>query len=201
MPMRLYPSRKLPPYSYVPGKFPHPIRDERGHSFGHLEPPPATPYESLGRGEYHPYLWGFDLFNHGYYWEAHETWEAVWHACGRSGTRADLLKGLIKLSAAGVKAREGSLEGVRRHLLRAAELFETVEQAIRPAGWLMGLRPLALALRARELAAQSDELVNTIDEPVVAVLPVVLEPVLGSESPDQDNPRSPAGDSAKMPRN
>ena len=52
----------------------------------------------------HDYLLGCDLFNHGYYWEAHETWEGLWNACGRSGTTADFLKGLIKLAAAGVKA-------------------------------------------------------------------------------------------------
>ena len=128
-----------------------------------------------------PYFWGFDLFNHGYYWEAHETWEAVWHACGRRGPSADLVKGLIKLAAAGVKAREGSSEGVRRHLLRAAELFEKVDQAINPEWWLLGLRPLALALRARDLAAKSEELLNTQDDPVVIVMPMEIYPVRGTK--------------------
>jgi uncharacterized protein len=22
--------------------------------------------------------WGLDVFNHGYYWEAHEAWEGLW---------------------------------------------------------------------------------------------------------------------------
>ncbi|TGQ49534.1 DUF309 domain-containing protein, partial [Mesorhizobium sp. M1C.F.Ca.ET.210.01.1.1] len=26
------------------------------------------------------FRWGIDLFNHGYYWEAHEAWEPLWHA-------------------------------------------------------------------------------------------------------------------------
>ena len=32
-----------------------------------------------------PYLYGIDLFNDGYYWEAHEVWEGLWHACGLRG--------------------------------------------------------------------------------------------------------------------
>jgi hypothetical protein len=39
---------------------------------------------------------------------------------------ADYLKGLIKLAAAGVKAREGQPVGVKRHARRAAELFQSV---------------------------------------------------------------------------
>ena len=50
---------------------------------------------------------GVALFNAGYYWEAHEAWEGLWHAYGRRGPTADVLKALIKLAAAGVKVREG----------------------------------------------------------------------------------------------
>lgn len=177
---RLCPNRPLPPYSYVPGKFPHPTRDERGHSFGRAEPPCSMPANEDWQS-CEPYLWGFDLFNHGFYWEAHEAWEAVWHSCGRTGPLADLVKGLIKLAAAGVKAREGSADGVRRHLLRGTELFEKVAEAIRPDEWLLGTQPRALATRARDLAAQSEQLVNTSDEPVVVVMPMELYPVGGME--------------------
>jgi len=65
-----------------------------------------------------------DLFNHGYYWEAHEAWEGLWLAVGKSGPVADLLKGLIKLAAAGVKAREGNVAGMVRHARRALELIQ-----------------------------------------------------------------------------
>lgn len=184
MPIRLCPGRSLPPYSYVPGKFPHPIRDERGHSFGHTEPSCQRPTNDDWQ-ECEPYLWGFDLFNHGYYWEAHETWEAVWHSCGRKGTTADLIKGLIKLAAAGVKAREGSTEGIRRHLQRAAELLEQVADAIDPGKWLLGVEPLAVAVRARDLAVQGEEMVKTSDEPVVVALPMELYPVRGDGMNDQ----------------
>lgn len=176
MPIRLCPNRSLPPYSYVPGKYPHPIGDERGHSFGRAEPPCAPPTMDNGR-HCEPYLWGFDLFNHGYYWEAHEAWEAVWHACGRSGILAELVQGLIKLAAAGVKAREGAVDGVRRHLLRGAELLERVAEAMAPEVRLLGVEPLALAIKMREMALQSEELMKTSDEPVVILMPMELYPL------------------------
>jgi hypothetical protein len=122
---RLAPEFPLPPYSYVTGQCPHPTRDPAGHSFGHTppEPEPLAPDHWQASREY---LFGCDLFNHGYYWEAHEVWEGLWKACGRSGTTAEFLKGLIKLAAAGVKHREGRNEGVRRHAARAVELFGLV---------------------------------------------------------------------------
>ena len=166
--------RPLPPYSYVPGKFPHPISEERGHSFGRAEPPCPVPTEENWRA-CEPYLWGCDLFNHGYYWEAHEAWEAVWHACGQRGVLADLLKGLIKLAAAGVKAREGKTGGIRRHLLRGAELLRNVQQAVGPKR-LWGIEPGVLAVTARDLAEKSEGLVMTSDEPVVVVMPLRILP-------------------------
>lgn len=125
---RLVPDEPLPPYTYVPGgKFPHPVRDPSGHRAGQPadDPPPLDPARW---GASRLYLFGCDLFNHGFYWEAHETWEAVWIACGRRGTAADFLKGLIKLAAAGVKAREGRPVGIARHAARAAELLTQVQR-------------------------------------------------------------------------
>ncbi len=122
---RLAPQTPLPPYAYVPGRFPHPVRDPAGHSHGHslreCGAIDATRWQTS-----HEYLLGCDLFNHGYYWEAHETWEGLWNACGRRGVEADFLKGLIKLAAAGVKVREGRPEGVARHGSRAGALFRDV---------------------------------------------------------------------------
>src|SRR6476661_8020059 len=113
-PVRLVPDEPLPPYSYVTGLFPHPTRDPLGHSFGNSAPASA-PVDPSNWSASRAYLVGCDLFNLGYYWEAHETWEGLWHACGRRGMTADFLKGLIKLAAAGVKAREGRRQGVARH--------------------------------------------------------------------------------------
>jgi uncharacterized protein len=119
---RYLPHREFPPYSYVPGQAPHPIRDPAGHMFGKEPSAAELLIEEWWNCE--EYLWGMDLFNHGYYWEAHEAWEGLWHAAGRSGPVADFLKGLIKLAAAGVKSREGSPSGRQRHLRRASELLD-----------------------------------------------------------------------------
>lgn len=120
---RLLPDVPLPPYTYVPGRSPHPFSDPRGHSFGQRPERPEPPDE-LRWQECRAYLYGIDLFNHGYYWEAHETWEGLWHACGRGGRMGSFLKALIKLAAAGVKLREGKPLGVHSHAGRAVELFQ-----------------------------------------------------------------------------
>ena len=100
------------------------MRDPSGHSYGHppRHPEPIDP-EHWDRSRDH--LLACDLFNHGYYWEAHEAWESLWHAAGRHGRVANFLKGLIKLAAAYVKAREGNPRGVERHALRSVELLKS----------------------------------------------------------------------------
>ena len=103
---RLVPDEPFPPYAYIPARFPHPVRDPRGHSYGKGDQKVKLPDSDCWQ-KCRPYLYGIDLFNHGYYWEAHDAWESVWLACGQKGVTADFLKGLIKLAAAGVKAREG----------------------------------------------------------------------------------------------
>lgn len=179
-PARLVPDVPLPPYAYVSGRWPHPLSDPAGHSYG--QPPADTAaLDPADWRQARPYLMGCDLFNHGYYWEAHETWEAVWQACGRSGTAADFLKGLIKLAAAGVKVREGRPEGVRRHGARAAELFGSV-QATTSAARYMGLDVGQLIAFAGRLAEgpevpSSAEAASQTTADVEIVLPLVLWPV------------------------
>lgn len=125
MPPR-YTDQPLPPYAHTPGVTPHPRSDPRGHSFG-LEEPATPPLDPDDWRASDAYLEGIDLFNHGYFWEAHEAWERLWIAAGRRGEVAAFLQGLIKLAAAGVKHREGRLDGVRRHARRAAALFASLD--------------------------------------------------------------------------
>jgi hypothetical protein len=101
------------------------VTDPAGHMYGKA-PTDIAPLDADHWPSCLAYLEGIDLFNHGYYWEAHEVWEGLWHAAGRRGTVADFLKGLIKLAAAAVKVREGNPSGVARHAHRAAELFTIV---------------------------------------------------------------------------
>lgn len=122
---RYAPEIPFPPYSYVSGLWPHPLRDPAGHSYGTTHAPVVLPDQSAWRS-CREYCYAVDLWNAGYYWEAHEQWEALWHAAGRTGATADFFKSLIKLAAAGVKVREGRSEGVVRHLARAAQLWQHV---------------------------------------------------------------------------
>ena len=116
---RWLPQKSFPPYAYLPGEKPHPVRDPTGHSY-HVEPIPVVAEALLGS---ETFLWGLDLFNHGYYWEAHEAWEGLWQGADRDGPLRMLFKGLILLSAAGIKIREGKHAAAVRHTGRAAALL------------------------------------------------------------------------------
>jgi len=117
---------------------------------------PAPPNPARWR-ECPEYLFGLDLFNHGYYWEAHEVWEGLWHACGRAGTTAAFLKGLIKLAAAGVKVKEGVARGVLDHARRAAELFREVQSKLFDGeSRYLGLVLLDLIALANRLAEENN---------------------------------------------
>ncbi len=129
--VRYAPDVLFPTYAFVPGRHPHPVTDPRGHSFGHPQIVPEPLNSQFPRNSIE-FLTAVDLFNAGFYWEAHETWEGLWIAAGRKGELADLLKSLIKLAAAGVKAREGQINGVQRHARRAVQLLHSI-RAERPA--------------------------------------------------------------------
>ena len=151
---RYAPDVPFPAYAFVPGRHPHPVTDPRGHSFGHPQTVPE-PLDSQCPGKSIEFLFAVDLFNAGYYWEAHEAWEGLWIAAGRKGVIADFLKSLIKLAAAGVKAREGQINGVQRHARRAEELLRSI-QTERPTDNcnFCGLNLDHLILGVRSLAEQ-----------------------------------------------
>ncbi len=161
---RYLPDVPFPPYTYVPGRTPHPVSDPAGHMYGE-EPEPAELFVDDWQ-RCTTYLLGIDLFNHGYFWEAHEAWEALWHTAGRSGPIADFLKGLIKLAAAGVKSLEGSEIGRARHARRAAELFETAAKQLGlKDAHLMGLN-LADLRRKAEFAIDVPTIPEDADRPI-----------------------------------
>ncbi|MFV0446655.1 MAG: DUF309 domain-containing protein [Planctomycetaceae bacterium] len=148
--------RPLPRYTHVPGRTPHPINDPDGHSFGLAigSPCPLDPDRPERSADY---LRGIALFNAGYYWEAHEVWEELWHAAGRRGTVARFLKGLIKLAAAGVKQYEGRPVGVQRHAERAVQLLSEVARAVSPNAIYAGLPLAALTSLAAAVTVASPE--------------------------------------------
>ncbi len=183
---RFCPDREFPSYSYVPGRYPHPISDPNGHSYKlndiskEREPSSLSLPTNLCSGwqELHEYLFGIDLFNHGFYWEAHETWEQLWIKFGRSGREADFLKALIKLAAAGVKARECRPVGVHRHACRARDLFRLVMGTAtgnQPSVHMGGMNLQALCETADTIAANAISLARQSDE-VTSALPFTLFP-------------------------
>ena len=175
-PPRLVPERPLPPYAYQPGRTPHPTRDPGGHSYGEGSETPAPPDPAEWRA-CRDYLYGIDLFNHGYYWEAHEAWEGLWVACGRRGPTATYLQALINLAAAGFKARWGNARGMRANARTALELFEAAARhpAVEPMRY-MGLDVRALADFAERISRSP----GTIDTAAVGdgrpVFDLVLRP-------------------------
>jgi len=113
LPGRYAPELDLPPYRYVPGFSPHPTAHPEGHSYGRPEVdtvhlPPERWFEDEA------YRAGVDLFNRGYYWEAHEMWEAVWHGCDKSRTQGLFVQGLIQISAALLRWHMGTERGTRK---------------------------------------------------------------------------------------
>jgi hypothetical protein len=117
-----YTDTPFPSYRFVPGRNPHPIAHPAGHSYV----PPGTPEPHMELRapekwrESREYLYGCDLYNHGYWWEAHEAWEHLWRLTDRDGVQFEFLKALIQVSACHLKAYMGRIAGVRR--LQASSL-------------------------------------------------------------------------------
>jgi predicted metal-dependent hydrolase len=135
--------------------------------------PTCEPVTQANWATHEAYRRGIALFDAGYYWEAHEAWEAGWVACGRTGLEATLLKALIKTAAAGVKACEGNPDGMERHLRRALELLQ---QARCAAG--------AVVVLGMDLARLSDLLATCLERrEALALAAVAAFGPLGEEGP------------------
>lgn len=168
---RLMPGRALPAYAYLPGgRFLHPVRDPDGHSFGETAAPVSDPSFASDA-----FRWGADLFNHGYYWEAHEAWEPLWRAARRGDPRRALLKGLILMAAAGVKAREGKPAACTKHAGRAAALFRRVA-AQAPDLEGLDLGPACLGRHAEAVSRQPPSRLSGSPE---SVFDFILRPTTG----------------------
>lgn len=89
--------------------------------------PRVPPLDPEHPSESEAFRYAIDLFNHGYFWECHVYFEALWNAHGRQGYVADFMKGMIKLAAAGIKFKLGQRESAVGHIKRAGELFRNIE--------------------------------------------------------------------------
>ena len=179
---RWLPQKSLPPYAYLPGKNPHPVRDPTGHSY-QVEAIPVAAEALLGSDVF---LWGLDPFNHGYYWESHEAWEGLWQVADRDGPPRMLFRGLIPLSAAGVKIRERKHAAAARPAKRAAgllrQLMKVPDRAFERA---LGMSPAALAEYAGAATRIPADLQTTAPgqpQPVFTIVTSQLPSVPGTRS-------------------
>ena len=108
---RHLPEVAFPPYAYVPGRTPHPVKDPDGHMRGE---------EPVGG-----FLRGIDLYHAGYLWEAHEAWEGLWKATTEPVPR-EFLQALIQIAAALLKAHVGEETGARKLATAARSRLQSV---------------------------------------------------------------------------
>ena len=171
---RLLPPVELPPYTYIPGtETPHPIRHPQGHSYGRKGRVPK-PLTAENWAENRSYLLALDLFNMGYYWEAHDEWDRLWRVSGPDTIVGRFLKGLIKLSAAGMKVRENSIHGVRRHAASAGEVFADVAAEVGTERFC-GLKLTQLQFAADRAAQLTYKEKLPVGKPI-RVFPFILKP-------------------------
>ena len=117
--------RPFPPYAFVPGgPWPHPTSHPQGHSWGR----PHVPVPPIEGDDWR----GLARVSRGDRAVQRRLLLGSPRSLGRPlarprprGPTADVLKGLIKLAAAGVKVRQGQPHGIVTHARRAAALFES----------------------------------------------------------------------------
>ena len=97
-----YCRKAFPAYRFLPGRTPHPRRNPHGHAFGQPEPRPL-PFEPANWASSEAYLYGVDLCNGTYWWESHEVFEGLWHACGHKTEAGNFFQALIQFAGAHLK--------------------------------------------------------------------------------------------------
>ena len=120
-----YSSRPFPAYRFVPGKAPHPTRDPEGHSYN-KEPEELASFDFENWNSCEAYLFGIDLFNHGYWWEAHEALETVWVTVGRRTETGAFIQGLIQIAVAHLKWFQGFHDSAKRMAQEGLERMKRV---------------------------------------------------------------------------
>ncbi len=110
---RYSPHLPLPLYRYIPGKGP---KDE------HRKDLPKIKKRDFSEA----YRYGIDLFNHEFYYEAHEVWEELWHEVGHSTLQGKFLKALIQLSAIQLKLILQETKPAHRLQTSAQKLLEDI---------------------------------------------------------------------------
>ncbi len=121
MTRRFVPERELPAAPFIPGIGKRPPEQELRAPMLHSDRWMANA----------AYLWGVDLFNNGFYWEAHEAWEAAWHAAP-DDTQKSFMQGLVQFAAGMLKFKSGPVKTAavlaERSLGRMQSVMRDVDQ-------------------------------------------------------------------------
>lgn len=143
-----YTDRRFPAYRFIQGITPHPRRDPKGYSYGQPESQISfLPPEQWRQNE--EYLYGIDLYNFNYWWEAHEAWELVWKTTGKTDDQGRLLQGLIQISAGMIKWWAGYSDGMRKLFREGVEKIQSL-----PEPHFMGLDLLTFINAIRQFQKQ-----------------------------------------------
>ena len=171
LPLRFAPAGddRLPRSAHVPGTGTAPDREPLEAAKTWVRRPVrAEAWESDAA-----YRYGAALYVNGYFWEAHEVWEAVWMACPPNGAERRFLRGLIQLANAALKLRMERPRAAVRLLREAIEAFS--EGSIPgTAATFMGVPLAPLRSAAGDLARGLNEAQS---EPAVEGILAPLRPV------------------------
>ncbi len=154
----LFVDEPFPPYRFVPGHTPHPYAQKGGYAFGERpEDPPFVPREEWAQSP--AFLRGVDFFNRGWWWEAHEVWEGLWHSTeGKDDGLHALLKALIQFAACALNLERGlgHVNAAGRLRDSALQLLDVARVSTRD-GRMCGLDLVWLGAEARKrLVAPTD---------------------------------------------
>lgn len=146
--IRYLPERPFPPYAFLPGRDPHPTQDPRGHSYAETGASDGVHVPDSDWRANPEYLFGCDLYNAGYLWEAHEAWENIWHPSKHDEDQANFLQGLIQCSAASLKIQMGQPGGLVKLSDQGTLRLEGVLQSAGPSYMGLDLARFIAAFRA-----------------------------------------------------
>jgi predicted metal-dependent hydrolase len=108
-----YTTLPFPSFSYIPKLHIHPEKlSEKPHI--PLLPELTEKFSVHSWKNCTNYLYAIDLFNYGYYWEAHEVLEKLWLSAGKKSPEGIFVQGIIQVSVAMLKWSQSNTTGLKR---------------------------------------------------------------------------------------
>ncbi len=136
---RYCPELTFPPYRHIPGVTPHPTKSPNGHSYGLNEVLPSATAEPIAWSVNEAYLYGVDLYNFAYWWEAHEAWEGLWHVA--EDDYRLFLQGLIQVCASLIKHQMRMIKPLQRlSIAGRTKLREVLRTSVASSGIYRGIK-------------------------------------------------------------